>query len=176
MDELLPTLEARTDSAPLAGLRVAIVGRLAGMSKRDAQEMIRQRGGAPSELANLAADGKIEGNDCVGVSKRLLDIAIALPADGRLARQPGREFARWIIGVHQRRQFFDLHDDKIGRVLSHIGVVGEHRRYRLPDIAHAIACQDRLPVWRQLLNRAFPEINGRNIRDVVGRPHSVDAG
>jgi tetratricopeptide (TPR) repeat protein len=60
MDELLPTLDTRTDSAPLAGLRVAIVGRLAGMSKRDAQEMIRQRGGAPSELANLAADGKTE--------------------------------------------------------------------------------------------------------------------
>jgi tetratricopeptide (TPR) repeat protein len=36
-------------AATLAGLRIAIVGRLAGMSKRDAQQLIRQYGGVPVE-------------------------------------------------------------------------------------------------------------------------------
>jgi len=46
------------DSSPaaeLAGMRVALVGRLAGMTKRDAQQLIRQRGGLPVQLP--AADG-----------------------------------------------------------------------------------------------------------------------
>lgn len=36
----------------LSGLRVALVGRLAGMSKRDAQQLIRRAGGVPVEAAD----------------------------------------------------------------------------------------------------------------------------
>ena len=45
------------DAAQLAGARVVLVGRLAGMSKRDAQQLIRQRSGVVVELAELLQAG-----------------------------------------------------------------------------------------------------------------------
>jgi tetratricopeptide (TPR) repeat protein len=41
---------ASTDANDLAGLRIALVGRLAGMSKRDAQQFIRRHGGLVVEV------------------------------------------------------------------------------------------------------------------------------
>ncbi|HTQ40674.1 MAG TPA: MerR family transcriptional regulator [Pirellulales bacterium] len=48
------TIAAGADAAELAGLRVAVVGRLAGMSKRDVQQLIRQRGGLLVQLPETA--------------------------------------------------------------------------------------------------------------------------
>ena len=39
----------------LRGQRVALVGKLAGMSKRDAQQLIRRHGGIPQEAADASA-------------------------------------------------------------------------------------------------------------------------
>jgi tetratricopeptide (TPR) repeat protein len=44
------TIAGGVPAAELAGLRVAVVGRLAGMLKRDVQQLIRQRGGVPVQL------------------------------------------------------------------------------------------------------------------------------
>ncbi|HZZ27942.1 MAG TPA: MerR family transcriptional regulator [Pirellulales bacterium] len=59
--------EART--AELAGLRVAVVGRLAGMLRRDVQQLIRQRGGAPVQLPN-AANSQPSGEIIAGTDDR----------------------------------------------------------------------------------------------------------
>jgi tetratricopeptide (TPR) repeat protein len=45
-----------TQSSELAGLRVALVGRLGGMTKRDAQQLIRQRGGLPVQLPGSSVE------------------------------------------------------------------------------------------------------------------------
>ena len=50
-------------SASLAGLRIAIVGRLAGMSKRDAQQLIRERGGLPVERTDESCRCIVMGED-----------------------------------------------------------------------------------------------------------------
>ena len=50
-------------SASLAGLRIAIVGRLAGMSKRDAQQLIRERGGLPVERTDESCQCIVMGED-----------------------------------------------------------------------------------------------------------------
>jgi len=54
---------ADTDTASLAGMRVAIVGRLAGMSKRDAQQLIKQHGGLCAESADPTAGLIVVGDD-----------------------------------------------------------------------------------------------------------------
>src|SRR5690349_10425694 len=41
---------------PLAGERIAFAGRLAGMSKREAQQLVRQRGGAIVERPDATVD------------------------------------------------------------------------------------------------------------------------
>jgi tetratricopeptide (TPR) repeat protein len=38
------------DASQIAGVRIALVGKLSGMSKRDAQQLIRQHGGIPTDL------------------------------------------------------------------------------------------------------------------------------
>jgi tetratricopeptide (TPR) repeat protein len=55
--------EGLADSALLAGMRVAIVGRLAGMSKRDAQQLIKQHGGLCAESADPSASLIVVGDD-----------------------------------------------------------------------------------------------------------------
>jgi tetratricopeptide (TPR) repeat protein len=60
-----------TQAAELAGLRVALVGRLAGMSKRDAQQLIRQRGGLPVQLPAGASDDQAGESLENAVSQRL---------------------------------------------------------------------------------------------------------
>jgi tetratricopeptide (TPR) repeat protein len=59
----MPTTEGLADSALLAGTRVAIVGRLAGMSKRDAQQLIRQHGGLCAEAADPSVSLIVVGGD-----------------------------------------------------------------------------------------------------------------
>src|SRR5262245_11269054 len=46
----MATLSTKSGSTLLADQHIAIVGRLASMAKRDAQQLIRQHGGTPIEL------------------------------------------------------------------------------------------------------------------------------
>src|SRR5262245_26283857 len=55
--------EGLTETPRLAGLRVAIVGRLAGMSKRDAQQLIKQHGGHCAESADPSGGLIVVGDD-----------------------------------------------------------------------------------------------------------------
>lgn len=55
--------EGLADTASLAGMRVAIVGRLAGMSKRDAQQLVKQHGGVCAESADPTAGLIVVGDD-----------------------------------------------------------------------------------------------------------------
>src|SRR5262249_22621124 len=59
----MPTTEGLSDTASLAGMRVAIVGRLAGMSRREAQQLIRQHGGLCAESADPSASLIVVGDD-----------------------------------------------------------------------------------------------------------------
>jgi tetratricopeptide (TPR) repeat protein len=54
---------ADTATVLLAGMRVAIVGRLAGMCKRDAQQLIKQHGGVCAESADPIAGLIVVGDD-----------------------------------------------------------------------------------------------------------------
>jgi len=44
-------------------------------------------------------------------------------------------------GVDDDRERFVVHDHELGRVLPLIGVLGEHRRDRFPDVAHDVGRQ-----------------------------------
>jgi tetratricopeptide (TPR) repeat protein len=52
-------VDITNERVELAGLRIALVGRLAGMPKREAQQLIRQRGGLPVELATKLAPSNL---------------------------------------------------------------------------------------------------------------------
>lgn len=63
-----------SQEAELAGKRVALVGRLAGMTKRDAQQLIRQRGGMPVQLESTPADeASAESPEKIGLTQPSLD-------------------------------------------------------------------------------------------------------
>ncbi len=57
----MSTLLSSTEAAVLAGARIALVGRLAGMSKRDAAQLIRQQGGIIVDLqSETTADRNLQ--------------------------------------------------------------------------------------------------------------------
>ncbi len=49
----MPPMTTATDVEPLVGVRVALVGKLSGMPKRDAQQLIRERGGVLVDLGDV---------------------------------------------------------------------------------------------------------------------------
>ena len=51
-----------------------------------------------------------------------------------------------------------------------IGIVGEHHRHRLADIAHAAARQQRLAVRHQLLDPVVAEVDRRDVGEVLAGP------
>src|SRR6185295_19247593 len=57
------TTVAASSTGVLYGLRVALIGKLAGMSRRDAQRLIRLHGGACSERADAAAQLIVVGEE-----------------------------------------------------------------------------------------------------------------
>ncbi|MBI2823409.1 MAG: tetratricopeptide repeat protein [Planctomycetia bacterium] len=69
----------------LAGLRVAFAGKLAGMSKRAAQQLVRANGGNPVESIDSATDLVVVAEQSPSVS-----LSEALGREGRLALEEGR--------------------------------------------------------------------------------------
>jgi tetratricopeptide (TPR) repeat protein len=57
------TTTANSDLSPLAGKRVAFVGKLGGVTKREAQQLVRQHGGTPVELDASDVDLVVIGAD-----------------------------------------------------------------------------------------------------------------
>jgi hypothetical protein len=103
------------------------------------------------------------------VKERGVEIAVALLDDHRLGREPV-DLDRIVVGRHHQRQFVDLEDDAVGRILGGIGVVGEHDRHRLADIAYAGAREQRLAVRHQLLDPVVAEVDRRHIGEVFAGP------
>jgi tetratricopeptide (TPR) repeat protein len=57
------TRDANPDSLPLAGRRIAFLGKLGGVTKREAQRLVRQQGGVPVDDPNDNADLIVIGAD-----------------------------------------------------------------------------------------------------------------
>ena len=93
---------------------------------------------------------------------------------GNFGVAPGREFARLGFGGEQDRQFLDLQHDEIGRVFRHIGILGEDGDDRVPDIAHLVGGEHRLPVRLERGNPSLAKIDRRDVRDVGRRPDRDD--
>ena len=104
-----------------------------------------------------------------------VDIAVTLAHDGRLGRAAGFELAGRRVGVQERRQFLDVEHDELGRILGEIGIVGEHRRDRLADIAHRAGREQPLPVRFQTFDPGQAEVDRRNVGNVGCRPHREHA-
>ncbi len=69
-------------AAELAGMRVALVGRFAGMTKRNAQQLIRERGGQPVQLPS---GGSAEaGKESPDKAKSLPAVADSIACDVQL--------------------------------------------------------------------------------------------
>ena len=81
----------------------------------------------------------------VGAPERGFDVTVAVAQDDGFGRAAGLELAGRIAGRQHGGQLLDLDGHQLGRVLSHIRVLGEHRRDRVTDIAHEGLGQCRLP-------------------------------
>ena len=120
--------------------------------------------------AGMPADGELELDDVRRGLEHRFDVAVALGQHRGLGVAAERELARLGLRRQQRRQLLDLHGDEIGGVLGDVGIVGEHRRHRLADIAHLVRGQHRLAVGREPLDRALAEIDRRHVGDVGRGP------
>ncbi len=125
--------------------------------------------------AGMPADGKLELDDVGGVAEYRIDVAIALADHRRFAAMAGREFGRCGVRVEQRRQFFDLDRDQIGRVLGDIMIGGKDRGDRIADIAHAVFGENRLAVRIERRNAALAKIDRRHLGNVGCGPHREHA-
>ncbi len=57
------SLDPNSDALPLAGRRVAFLGRLGGVTRREAQRLVRQQGGVPVDTPAAGADLVVIGAD-----------------------------------------------------------------------------------------------------------------
>jgi tetratricopeptide (TPR) repeat protein len=87
----------------LAGLRVALVGKLAGMSRRDAQQLIRAHGGTAVDGPDAAADLIVVGED----QSPVVDLADLLDANARRDVEAGTATLLTETQLWQRLGFID---------------------------------------------------------------------
>ena len=117
----------------------------------------------------MAADRDVGLDDGMRIAERGGEIAVALLDDHRLGREPV-DLDRIVVGRHHRRQFVELDNHMIGGVLGRVGIVGEHHRHRLADIAHAAARQQRLAVRHEFLDPVVAEVDRRHVGEVLAGP------
>ena len=120
--------------------------------------------------AGMAAGGELELDDEGRRAQGRVHVAVALAEDGHLRVAAGHELARLGVGREQDGQLLDLHGHEIGGVLGGIGVVREHRRHRLADIAHLLAREHGLPIGLEGRNASLAKINRRQVDDVGRGP------
>ncbi len=118
----------------------------------------------------MAADGELELDHDRRRPQGGVDVAVALADDRHLGVAAGGELARLGLGGEQHRQLGDLHGHQIGSVLGNVGILGEHRRHRIADIAHLAGRQHRLAVRFERRDAALAEIDRRNVGDVGRAP------
>ena len=81
------TTTANSDLSPLAGKRVAFVGKLGGVTRREAQQLVRQQGGTPVERGASDVDLVVIGADELPLADEdvpLDDASRQAAAEGRL--------------------------------------------------------------------------------------------
>ena len=117
----------------------------------------------------MTPDRDVGFDDRMRVTERGVEIAVALLDDHRLGREPV-DLDRIVIGRHHRRQFVDFEDHAVGRIFGGVGIVREHDRDRLADIAHAAARERRLAVRHQLLDAVVAEVDRRDVGEVLAGP------
>ena len=85
------TTAVETSSAPLAGAKVAFVGRLAGMAKRDAAKLARQQGATVLDSPDASATILVVGEDGLPVrSDAGGELDEIWPAEVHAAAEAGR--------------------------------------------------------------------------------------
>ena len=134
----------------------------------------RDRAARFQRHAGMATDLELKRDDLMGSPKGGFDIAVGLADDRGLGQEARLEFPRRMIRGQDHRQILDLEGDQIRRIFRQIGALGEHGRDRLADITDMVARQDRLAIRRKLLDPAFPEVDRRNVGDVIGGPDAHD--
>ena len=125
--------------------------------------------------ARMAPHLQIQRDNRMGAGEGALHIAKALGDDGRLRGQARREDAGRRVRLDDDRELLDIELHEIGGVLRHIGVLGEDHRHGLAHITHIVLRQHGLAIGLQLLDLAFAEIDGSDVRDVLRGPDGVDA-
>ena len=111
----------------------------------------------------------------MGVAEGGIEVAVFLADHGSLGGAAGLELGRLAVRLQQRRQFLRLDRDCLGGVLGEIGVLGKDGRDRLADIAQPSARQHPLAIELQPGNFAQPEIDRRNVGNIGGGPHRMNA-
>ncbi len=98
-------LETNSDALPLKGRRVAFLGKLGGVTRREAQQLVRQHGGTPIDKPSPEVDLIVIGADELPLSETedLLDAAI---------RQAAAEGRTEIIGETQLWQSLGMMDSE----------------------------------------------------------------
>ena len=134
-----------------------------------------ERAAALDRHAGVPAAGQLQFDDMRRRAEHRIGVAVALGEDRGLGVAAGRELARLVGGMQQRRQFLDLDRDQVGGILGHVGVFGEHRGDRIADVAHLVGRQYRLAVGRELFDRAFAEIDRPDVGNVGRGPDRHDA-
>ena len=94
------------------------------------------------------------------------DVAVLLANKRWLGRAARLELAGRGIGGEQDRQFLDRDLDQLGGVLGDIGIVREHRRDRLADIAHELSRQNGLAIGCKALDAGQAKVDGRDVGDI----------
>ncbi len=126
--------------------------------------------------AGVTPDLQLQLHDDRRRAKGRVDIAVALANDGGLAVAAGRERGRRRARVEHHRQILDLDDHQIGGIFRDIRILGEDRRDRVADIAHAIGCEHRLPVGFEVLEPPFAKIDRGDVGNIGGGPDREHSG
>ena len=125
--------------------------------------------------AGMAPGRQRRGDHGVSGAKSRVDIAVALANDRRLGRATGLELTGVICGVQNDRQFFDVQHHKFGRIFGEIRVFRENGGHRLADVTHLAGGKQPLTVGLEPFDAGEAKVDGRNVGNVGGGPHRVDA-
>src|SRR5215471_2281287 len=114
----------------------------------------------------MAPDGEIQFNYRCGVFERRGDVAVTLATNGWLRAQARREFTGRPRSIDDGLELVDIDRHQFGSIFRDVGIVGEHRRDRLSDIAHMIFGKHGLPKRLELGIWSLPKVDWGQVRDL----------
>ena len=95
------------ETLPLAGKRVAFIGKLGGVTRREAQQLVRQHGGTPIDRPSPDVDLVVVGADelPLGEPEELLDAAVRRAFVNAVFDELGVELAECDVSVRRGTVF-----------------------------------------------------------------------